>query len=234
MRTDYCGHDREYQRRRAAGYVGWETAEGVAENIREIARAMEPGYVPKTGRALELGCGAGDLTLWLATLGYEVSGVDIAPTALAWAREKAQERGLAADFQIADVRDLAAFPDASFDFVLDGRCLHCLIGADRALFLAAARRVLKPGGVFHITTMCGEPVLETAKTNYDSATRCTLYGDIATRYFGRVDDILAEVRAAGLCRLEWEICPANGPDAQTMLLVNATRGKDVTDATSQP
>ena len=45
-------------------------------------RADEEQHAPRSGRVLELGCGAGDLSLALAEHGYEVHGVDIAPTAI--------------------------------------------------------------------------------------------------------------------------------------------------------
>lgn len=146
---------------------------------------------------LEVGCGAGDLSLWLAARGYLVQGVDIAPTAVAWAREKAQAQGLRAEFQVGDVTNLAGYSANAFDLVLDGYCLHCIIGQDRGALLGSVRRVLKPGGIFHVRTMCDDPATEACRQNYDPLSRCQVYGDIAARYYGRAGDIRAEVQAAG-------------------------------------
>ncbi len=228
MRTHYLGHDNEYRKRRAAGQPGWDTAEVIAENIAALADALTPDYVPKMGRALELGCGAGDLTLWLAAQGYDTYGVDIAPTAIAWAHEKAQARGLDVDFRVGDVRDLATFPDDFMDVVVDGHCFHCIIREDRGKFLTAARRVLKPGGVFHISTMCGDPVDEIAKTNYDSVTRCAVYGDIATRYFGLPEEIRAEVQEADFRLLSWNVKTSCSPFDQHLLQISAAKDRSVT------
>ena len=124
--------------------------------------------------------------------------MDIAPAAIAWAREKAQERGLRAQFQVGDVLTLAAYPDNTFPFVLDGFCLHCIIGADRPLFWQSVRRILTPNGLFHVQTMCDDPTTDACRQGYDPVSRCQVFGEIATRYYGRVDDIRAEAQAAGL------------------------------------
>ncbi len=59
-------------------------------------------------------------------------------------------------FSYGDVLKLTEIPDASFDIALDGRCLHCIIGSDRFLFLQTAHHILRPGGILIINTMCNE------------------------------------------------------------------------------
>lgn len=157
---------------------------------------------------LELGCGAGDLSLFLAEAGYEAHGVDIAPSAIDWAREKAVTRGLQANFRVGSVLELSAFQDGYFDLVLDGYCFHCIIGPDRARFLASAMRVLKPGAVLHLATMCGEVTSGTLRAKLDPESRCVVDQDgVATRYIGLPKDILDEVRTAGFRVLEWGVKP---------------------------
>jgi len=196
MRTHYAGHDEQYRKHKANGQVGWETVAVIEENLASLALALQSSHMPQSGRVLEVGCGAGDLSLWLAARGYSVHGVDIAPTAIKWAREKASERGLQAEFQIGDVTNLAGYSDNMFDLVVDGYCLHCIIGQDRRAFLDSVHRVLKPGGIFHVRTMCDDPVTDACRRNYDPISRCQIYGDIAARYYGLADDIQAEVGAA--------------------------------------
>ena len=55
-----------------------------------------------TGSVLDAGCGTGENALHVASLGLSVLGVDVAETALAIAREKAKERGVDAEFALAD------------------------------------------------------------------------------------------------------------------------------------
>lgn len=78
--------------------------------VREIG-----GFAP--GTALDAGCGAGAEALWLATMGWDVTGADIADTALDYAADRAAVAGLAD--RIAWVRaDLSVWePDTQFDLV---------------------------------------------------------------------------------------------------------------------
>lgn len=69
------------------------------------------------GRALELGCARGDDAVWLATHGWRVTAVDIAPTALTYASENATRAGVA-DRITFEQHDLArTFPKGQFDLV---------------------------------------------------------------------------------------------------------------------
>lgn len=197
FKTHYVGHDEAYRKLRAAGHVGWDkTEDAYSERFEQLTRVLTGGLAPRRGRLLELGCGAGNVTLWLAGLGYEVTGVDIAPTAITWAKQKAEEAGVQATFLEGDVLNLYTLGANSFDLVLDGHCLHCIIGADRARLLVEVYRILKPGGYFLVDTMCG-PVTPGRLQGYDETSRCTLFGDVATRHFGLPEDILKEVVDAG-------------------------------------
>ncbi len=224
MRTDYAGHDRAYRQRKAAGKPGWSSGEAI-DTIRELFTIdIRTHAIPRRGNVLELGCGDGANALWLTEMGYEVSGVDIAPFAIEWAREKARVRNLSIDFQVGDVLNLSQYTDNTFDIVLDGHCLHCIIGDDRALCLNSALRVLKPGGVLHIDTMCGEVTSAEFIKHFESVSRCLIYqGDLATRYIGIADDIVEEVRAAGFRILNWRIHPRQDCDDQDGLLLTAVK-----------
>lgn len=196
MKTDYPGHDGAYRRLKEKGALGWDEARVYAEREKQFLEVMRQGHVPRFGRLLELGCGAGNMTVWLSKLGYEAVGIDISPTAIEWAMERAKDGGLKIAFQCADVLKLDFLESDSFDLVLDGHCFHCIIGADRALFLKEAFRVLKPGGYFLVDTMC-DPVSGNAMEGYDPLTKCTCFQGVATRYFGLHEEIGDEVEAAG-------------------------------------
>jgi SAM-dependent methyltransferase len=69
------------------------------------------------GRALDLACGEGQNAIWLATLGWDVIGVDFSEVAIAKARARADRDGVDVDFLCADL--LTYEPAASsFDLVL--------------------------------------------------------------------------------------------------------------------
>ena len=104
-----------------------------------------------TGIVLDSGCGTGENALLAADRGADVTGIDIAPTAVARAREKAAERGIAARFEIADARDLAG-PASAVDTVIDSGVFHVFDDEDRARYVASLETVLRPGGVCYL--MC--------------------------------------------------------------------------------
>jgi SAM-dependent methyltransferase len=101
--------------------------------------ALEPG------RALDLACGEGQNGIWLAGLGWDVTGVDFSEVAIAKARARAQRDGVDAVFVCADLRDYEPGAGA-FDLVL---VLYLHIPADeRRGVLARAAAALSPGGTF--------------------------------------------------------------------------------------
>jgi ubiquinone/menaquinone biosynthesis C-methylase UbiE len=223
MKTDYIFHDDAYKKRKVEGRQGWATQEQVDDYLSVLEKVLQTDYAPKRGKLLELGCGDGANSLWLATRGYEVYGVDISPTAIEWAKEKAKECAIEIDFRVGNVLNLQDYSDNLFDFVLDGHCFHCIISEDRKLFLASALRVLKPEGLFHVCTMCGEVTNEEMKKHFDPQSRCIIYGQIASRYIGVPEDILAEIRDVGFQILHFEIRPKKHQDDCDELWVAATK-----------
>ena len=67
------------------------------------------GGLPVNGRALDLGCGEGADAIWLARQGWNVTGVDISPTAVARAQGTATEVGIALDQLRFEAHDLSAW-----------------------------------------------------------------------------------------------------------------------------
>ena len=205
MKTWYIGHDEAYRKRKADGYEGWDaSSHGYDEAKTKLDRLLGYGRAPESGRLLEIGCGAGNITTWLAGKGYETYGIDIAPTAVAWAREKAAAQGVNVQFSVGSVLELSTFSNNFFDFVLDGHCLHCIIGDDRERLFSSVYRVLRSGGYFLVDTMCG-PVEPGGIENFDPASRCTISKGIYTRYFGSPDSLRNEISEAGFQILHWEI-----------------------------
>lgn len=98
------------------------------------------------GRALDLGCGAGGNALALAARGWRVTGVDLAPRAVASARASACARGLDDRVELA-VADSATWqPETAYDFVLSSYALPPR-GPARTATLATLATALAPGGI---------------------------------------------------------------------------------------
>ena len=74
--------------------------------------------LPGAGRVLDAAMGTGRNALYLASLGYEVTGIDISPVAVERCRSEARRLGLRLEAICADLESYA-LPAAAFDVVLD-------------------------------------------------------------------------------------------------------------------
>ena len=101
---------------------------------------------------LDSGCGSGEHALLAATVGLEVTGVDISQLAIERARAKARQRGLLAEFLVGDVLALSEVEriDPPFQTVFDVGCFHTFANADRPVYADSLARVVEPGGVLHL------------------------------------------------------------------------------------
>ncbi len=109
---------------------------------------LESGDRPSPGRLAALGVGRGHDALWFAEHGFDVVGVDFAPSAIAESQAAAAQRNAAADFLQADIFDL---PDAlthQFDYVLEHTCFCAIDPSRRSDYVDVVRRLLKPTGEF--------------------------------------------------------------------------------------
>jgi SAM-dependent methyltransferase len=96
---------------------------------------------------LDAGCGVGYGTSFLAERARHVVGVDLDPEAIAYGRGRYGAGNV--EFREGDVQALD-LPDASFDAVCSFETIEHV--PDRDAFLAEMRRVLRPGGVFLVST----------------------------------------------------------------------------------
>jgi ubiquinone/menaquinone biosynthesis C-methylase UbiE len=148
--------------------------------------------------ALDVGCGTGFLSLELSTRGHRVVGVDLAPTMLELAGQKAKAQGLAVRLEAADAENLP-YPAGSFDLVISRHVLWTLPHPQAAV--DDWLRVLRPGGRLAIidgaqyNDASAPPQRENARTSAEYAA----VGDRLPFYGGRPrDEIEALLRSKGL------------------------------------
>ena len=166
MSRSYEADDRVFQKLRAAGKTSWdEQADPQASFDKFVMRPFLEeslaGIVePLDGlSALEIGCGSGPISCFLASRGLAVRGIDVSPTALEMARENAARRGINVQFDSADICQMPEQSDR-YDLIIDGHCLHYFVlDEHRRAAFAAIHRLLKPGGLFLIETMISHPGL---------------------------------------------------------------------------
>jgi ubiquinone/menaquinone biosynthesis C-methylase UbiE len=119
--------------------------------------ALQSGY-----RVLDIGCGTGTLATLIKRVhpDVEVVGIDPDPKALARARRKAAKAAGSIQFDQGFGDDLP-YAEASFDRVFSSFMFHHLPPDEKGKTLRAVRRVLKPGGGFHMLDFegpdCGSP-----------------------------------------------------------------------------
>jgi ubiquinone/menaquinone biosynthesis C-methylase UbiE len=112
-----------------------------------IVQLAEAGLL--TGRVLDVGCGTGDNALFLAERGFDVTGLDCAPTAIAAAQAKTVARGSSARFMVGDALKLAQFGE-QFETVIDSGLFHIFSDHDRKQLVAGLYTVLASGGHYHM------------------------------------------------------------------------------------
>jgi SAM-dependent methyltransferase len=113
-------------------FIEWATVESMLETIR----------LPAGANFLDVGCGSGWTSLFLAEAGYEVIGYDLVPANVELARRRAERWESSARFEVADMENLPKGDPV--DGVLLFQALHH-IGRQRAALEAIASR-LRPGG----------------------------------------------------------------------------------------
>lgn len=112
------------------------------------AAAVRPGDV-----VVDLGCGAGQLSIPLAMQGAQVLGVDVSPGMTSMLRSQARRLGLDTLEAITVPVEELDLPTGSADLIVSSYALHHLRDADKATLLNAAARWLRPDGRLVIADM---------------------------------------------------------------------------------
>lgn len=132
-------------------YEDWEAdVDRQAERLKEIIH----GQWGKGARSvLDISCGIGTQSIGLAAIGFEVTGSDLSPEALARAKKEAETRHLNISFSVCDMRRVDTHHGKSFDVVLSGdNSVPHLLGDEEIGFaLRGMYTCLRPGGGCVIT-----------------------------------------------------------------------------------
>lgn len=123
--------------------------EEIPWNIEEPPKALvelvEGGKL-RPCKAVDLGCGTGNYAIYLAGKGFDVTGVDISPTAIRIAEDNARKKGVRCRFVVADVLgDLKELKE-TFDFAYDWELLHHIFPKQRQRYVRNVYRKLNPKG----------------------------------------------------------------------------------------
>jgi SAM-dependent methyltransferase len=109
------------------------------------------------GPLLDLACGTGRMALRMAELGYQVTGVDITPEMIDWARQKAAKQGVSIEWVVADARMFQLQKQFSFIYMLENAFQFFLTREDQEAMLARVQEHLLPEGCFLFETRNPSP-----------------------------------------------------------------------------
>ncbi|MDA4124937.1 MAG: class I SAM-dependent methyltransferase [Thaumarchaeota archaeon] len=109
----------------------------------EFVQAAERGEV--RGEVIDVGCGTGEHSLFLAARGNPTLGVDSAPLAIEKAKSKATQRHSSAEFLVWDALSLGSL-GRRFDCAIDSGLFHVFPDVQRAAYVRSLSEVLRPGG----------------------------------------------------------------------------------------
>lgn len=129
------------------GFTPWDRgkpASGLVELV-EGPNALRPG------RALDLGCGSGNNTIYLSRNGWDATGIDMVASALNVARKNAERAGVHPRFVEGDVTRLSEL-DAKgpFDLLVDVGCFHTLPAHLRDQYAEGLTQVAAPGATLFL------------------------------------------------------------------------------------
>jgi SAM-dependent methyltransferase len=102
-------------------------------------------------KVLDVGCGAGEHTILLTRLGYDVLGIDYSPNAIEQASENAARKGVDARFDVGDAMHLGDEP--AYDTIIDSALFHIFDDADRPKYVSSLHAVCRPGALVYVLAL---------------------------------------------------------------------------------
>lgn len=123
------------------GFVPWD-GHPLAQSLRGL---IEGDGALARGTALDLGCGTGDNSIYLAKHGWQVTGVDFVAKAVDKARAKGSANKLDIKFAQGDATRLSSEGvGTNFDLIVDNGCLHGMSPEDRDAYVREVTAVAAP------------------------------------------------------------------------------------------
>ncbi len=100
--------------------ISWE----IEQPPQELVELIESKKIQSPSRVLDLGCGTGNYSVYLARSNFQVTGIDISEEAIRIAQKRAEKEKLPIQFISADLFSMPPTYTHRFDFILDYSVLH--------------------------------------------------------------------------------------------------------------
>jgi len=108
-----------------------------------LIKLVESGKI-KPCKTIDLGCGTGNYSIYLASVGFDITGIDVSPTAIKIAKENAKKKGIKCNFFVADVLGNLNELRSTFDFAYDWELLHHIFPEQRKIYAKNIYDLLNP------------------------------------------------------------------------------------------
>src|SRR3990167_7352940 len=130
-----------------------------ASGVVKFVEWLRSQHVPLRGKAIDIGCGKGRNTAYLASVGLNAEAIDYIEPALAVARQLAHDRGFTdrIEFIQSEIDQRWPFDDCTFDLAVDSFSsidIETLHG--REIYRDELLRTLKPGGYALVTVVSAD------------------------------------------------------------------------------
>ena len=102
----------------------------------------------KPCKAIDLGCGAGNYAVYLASRGFDVTGVDFSTEAVKIAKENARKKHAKCSFVVADLVEELQSLNQTWDFAYDWGVLHHIFPQYRTLYVKNVHQILNPSAKY--------------------------------------------------------------------------------------
>jgi len=112
----------------------------------EIVELIESGKI-KPCKCLDVGCGEGFYAIYLASKGFDVTGIDLSENAIKYAKQNATEKGAKINFIVMDISDLSKI-NGKFDFIFEWALLHHLMPEKRKKYVKDISNLLNKNGKY--------------------------------------------------------------------------------------
>lgn len=129
-----------YRRARDESGIDWHNERPLPLLVEAVELAESPG------QAMDIGCGTGVLSVYMAQHGFEVTAIDFIPEALRFGMKRAEKAGVKIDFVAADIVKFDTV--MKYDLILDSGCFHGFSEKHRLLYRNKVVDWLAEGGQY--------------------------------------------------------------------------------------